>query len=100
MNRYVGCGLVVISGIGSCVFAYYLLSFVVAATVAEQLPAPVRGAAWAWIQGTPQAVGHYDESDFPARYSGQVIEDGAYYWEPMHCSGPESFVCQGPVEGG
>ena len=100
MNRFVGCGLVVIGGIGSCVFAYYLLSFVVAATVAEQLPAPVRGAAWAWIQGTPQAVGHYDESDFPPGYSGQTIEDGAYYWEPLYYSGPESFVCQIPVEGG
>jgi murein DD-endopeptidase MepM/ murein hydrolase activator NlpD len=100
VNRFVGCGLVVTSGIGSCVFGYYLLSFVVAGAVAEQLPTPMQGAAWAWIQGTPQAVGHCDESDFPPGYSGQTIEDGTYYWEPMYYSGPESFVCQVPVEGG
>jgi murein DD-endopeptidase MepM/ murein hydrolase activator NlpD len=91
---------VVLGAAGGCVFAYYLLSFVVAAAVAEQLPAPVQGAAWAWIQGTPQAVGHYDESDFPPGFSGQVIESGAYYWEPMYYAGPESFLCQIPVDGG
>jgi len=100
VNRFVGCGLVVIGDVGSCIFAYYLLSFVVAATVAEQLPGPVRGTAWAWIQGTPQAVGHYDESDFPPGHSGQTIEDGAYYWDPVFYSGPEGFACQVPVEGG
>ena len=45
MNKVMGCGLVV--GTGVCIFAYYLLSFVVAAAVAEKLPAPVQGAAWA-----------------------------------------------------
>jgi len=100
MNKVMGCGLVVVGGLGVCIFAYYVLSFVVAATVAEQLPAPVRGAAWAWIQGTPQAVGRYYESDFPPGKSGQLIEAGAYYWEPLYYSGAESFVCQVPVRGG
>lgn len=48
MNRFVGCRLVVTGGVGGCIFAYYLLSFVVAAAVAERLPAPAQGAAWAW----------------------------------------------------
>ncbi len=100
MNRSVGCGLGVIGGITGCAFTHYLLSFVVAVTVAEQLPEPVQAAARASIQAAPQAVGNYDESDFPARYSGQVIEEGACYWEPMHYSGPERFVCQVPVAGG
>jgi hypothetical protein len=94
------CGLALIGLVGLCIFAFYLLFFVVAATVAEQLPGPVQGAAWAWIQGTPQAVGRYRESDFPPGYTGQVIESGAYYWEPMYYSGPESFICQVPVDGG
>jgi murein DD-endopeptidase MepM/ murein hydrolase activator NlpD len=72
----------------------------VASTVAVQLPGPVRDAAFAWIQGTPQAVGHYYESDFPPGYVGQVIEGGNYYWEPMYYTGPESFVCQLPVRVG
>lgn len=100
MNKFVGCGLVVVGGIGACVFGYYLLSVVVASTVAVQLPGPVRDAAFAWIQGTPQAVGHYYESDFPPGYVGQIIEAGAYYWEPMFYAGPESFVCQLPVAAG
>jgi murein DD-endopeptidase MepM/ murein hydrolase activator NlpD len=100
MNRLVGCGLVAVGAVGICIFSYFLLAYGVAAVVAAQLPPPVQGAAWAWIQGTPQAVGRYDESDFPPGYSGQVIEAGAYYWEPMYYAGPESFVCQMPVEGG
>ena len=100
MNKAVGCGLVVVGGIGACVLAYYLVTFAVAATVAAQLPGPVQGAAWAWIQGTPQPVGHYYESDFPPGYVGQIIESGAYYWEPMFYAGPESFVCRLPVRAG
>ena len=100
MNRYVGRGLVLVGVVGVCIFAYFLVFHMVAAAVAEQLPAPVQGAAWAWIQGTPQAVGHFDESDFPPGYSGQVIEAGAYYWEPMYYAGPESFICQIPVRVG
>jgi murein DD-endopeptidase MepM/ murein hydrolase activator NlpD len=96
----VGCVLVVIGATGVCVLAYYLISFAVAGMVAEQLPGPVQGAAWAWIQGTPQAVGHYYESDFPPGYVGQIIEGGAYYWEPMYYTGPGSFLCRIPVEGG
>ncbi len=100
MNKSVGCVLVVIGAIGVCVLAYYLISFAVAGMVAEQLPGPVQAAAWAWIQGTPQAVGHYYESDFPPGYVGQIIEGGAYYWEPMYNTGPGSFLCRIPVEGG
>jgi murein DD-endopeptidase MepM/ murein hydrolase activator NlpD len=100
MNKVVGCGLGLVGVLGLFAFAYYLLSFVVAATVAEQLPAPVQAAAWAWIQGTPQAVGHFYESDIPPGYIGQTIESGNYYWEPMYYSGPESFLCRIPVSGG
>jgi murein DD-endopeptidase MepM/ murein hydrolase activator NlpD len=100
MNKLVGCGLVAVGVLGACLLGYYVLSVVVATMVAQQLPAPVQGAAMAWIMGTPQPVGHYDESDFPPGYVGQVIEEGAYYWEPMYYLGPESFVCQLPVNGG
>ena len=100
MNKVVGCGLAAVGAVGACLFAYFLLVYGVASVVAAQLPPPVQGAARAWIQGTPQAVGHYDESDFPPGYSGQVIEAGAYYWEPIYYSGPESFVCQVLVRGG
>lgn len=100
MNKFVGCGIALIVLVALCIFAFYLLFFVVAATVAEQLPGPVQGAAWGWIQGTPQSVGRYRESDFLPGYTGQVIESGAYYWEPMYYSGPESFLCQVPVDGG
>lgn len=100
MNKIVGCGITIVGLVGLCIFAFYLLFYVVAATVAEQLPEPVQGAAWAWIQGTPQAVGHYHESDFPPGYTGQVIDEGSYYWKPVYYSGPASFVCQIPVDGG
>jgi len=100
MGKGVGCAVVLVGLAGLSLLAYYLLSYAVAAAVAEQLPAPVRQAAWDWIQGTPQAIGHYYESDFPPGYSGQVIESGSYYWAPMFYSGPESFVCQLPVARG
>jgi len=100
MNKIVGCGIAVVGLVGLCIFSFYLLFYATAATVAEQLPVPARGAAWAWIQGTPQAVGHYRESDFPPGYAGQVIEAGGYYWAPVYYSGPESFLCQIPVDGG
>jgi murein DD-endopeptidase MepM/ murein hydrolase activator NlpD len=100
MSKSVGCGLAVVGGIGLCLVGYYLLSVVVATMVAEQLPVPVRGAAIAWIQGTPQAVGHYYESDFPPGYTGQTLEGGDYYWDPMFYRGPESFVCELPVRVG
>lgn len=100
MNKFVGCGLAVIALIGLCIFSFYLLFFAAAATVAETLPGPVKGAAWAWIKGTPQAVGRYDQSDFPPGRIGQVLDAGAYYWEPMYYAGSESFICQIPVYGG
>ncbi len=99
MNKFIGFGIAVLGLVVLCIFVFYLLFYVVAATVEEQLPGPVQGAAWGWIQGTPQAVGSYRESDFPPGYMGQVIESGTYYWEPVYYSGLESFVCQVPVDG-
>lgn len=100
MGRGVGCAAVLSGLVGGGLLAYYLLAYAVAAAVAEQLPAPVRQTAWDWIQGTPQAVGRYYESDFPPGYSGQVIESGSYYWEPVYYVGPASFVCRLPVAQG
>jgi len=100
MNKFTGCVLGVVGLVGLCLFSFYLLFYAAAATIVEQLPDPVQGAAWAWIMGTPQAVGRFEESDFPPGSTGQSIEAGAYYWEPVGYSGPESFVCQIPVLNG
>jgi murein DD-endopeptidase MepM/ murein hydrolase activator NlpD len=97
MKKLVGLVVTPLLCLGAAFF-----SFLVAGTaiVADSMPGWAQDEAWGWIQGTPQAVGHNDESDLPPGYIGQIIESGSYYWEPMFYSGPESFICQIPVENG
>jgi murein DD-endopeptidase MepM/ murein hydrolase activator NlpD len=77
----------------------YLVTYSVAATIAESLPWPLDEIAWKWIEGEDQQVGHPEMGYSPVD-AGKVMGSGTYYWAPEFYTGPTSFICRLPVEYG
>lgn len=95
--RPAGCLVLSLLFLAVILLGYYVLSYTLASMVAAQLPAPVQPLALAWIQGTPQAVGHPVDSDLLPGDPGQRFGSGSYYWAPTGYAGPVSFRCALPV---
>jgi hypothetical protein len=79
-----------------CIAGIYLITYTIAAQIADSLCCGLDQYAWKWILGEEGQVGH-PEMGFSPVNAGKTIGSGTYYWELEYYSGPTSFVCQLPV---
>jgi murein DD-endopeptidase MepM/ murein hydrolase activator NlpD len=82
-----------------CIAGFFLITYAVAAEVADSLPWPLNKIAWEWIEGDPKPVGH-PALDYQPVSPDQVIESGSYYFPYYGYTGPGSMICRLPVEYG
>lgn len=97
MKRVPGCLATVCAGLLLAVLGYTLLATVLAVAIADPLPDPVQPQVQAWLLGTPQPIGHPQDSDRLPGDPGQRIRAGGYYWQPVGYHGPASARCALPV---
>ncbi len=82
-----------------CIASFFLLTYSVAAVVADSLSWPLDKIAWEWIEGDSKPVGH-PAMDYQPVSPSRVIESGSYYYPYEGYSGPASMICRLPVEYG
>jgi murein DD-endopeptidase MepM/ murein hydrolase activator NlpD len=100
MKKSFSCCLLSTVGLSIvCIAGFFLITYAVAAEVADSLPWPLNKIAWEWIEGDPKPVGH-PAMDYQPVSPSRVIESGSYYYTYDGHSGPKSMICRLPVEYG